>query len=128
MVWSWSDMSEQKRAEQVARQSLQKFETLFETSPEGIVVTRPRDRTVVDINDAALQLIGIKREEAMGARARDIINWLNEADAEQFRERLLRGERLSGELKAFKRPDGKVVEAICSAGRIEGGGGTGPRC
>jgi PAS domain S-box-containing protein len=123
-VWSWSDMSEQKRAEQLARQSLQKFETLFETSPEGIVVMRPRDRTVVDINDAALQLIGIKREEATGARAPDIINWLNDTEAEQFRERLLRGERLVGELQAFRRPDGKVVEAICSAARIEVDGET----
>jgi PAS domain S-box-containing protein len=119
VVWSWSDMSAQRRAEQIARQSLQKFEALFETSPEGIVVTRPRDRTIVDINDAALRLIGIAREEAIGARLRDVMKWLNEGDLERFRERLLRGERLAGELQAFRRPDGAVVEAIWSASRIE---------
>lgn len=124
VVWSWSDMSAQRRAEQIARQSLEKFEALFETSPEGIVVTRPRDRVIVDINDAALRLIGITRKEAVGVRPRDVMAWLNEADLERFRERLFQGERLAGELQAFRRPDGKVVEAIWSASRIEVDGET----
>jgi PAS domain S-box-containing protein len=47
------------------------------------------------------------------------MKWLNEGDLERFRERLLRGERLAGELQAFRRPDGAVVEAIWSASRIE---------
>ncbi len=123
-VWSWSDMSAQKFAEGIARQSLQKFEALFETSPEGLVVTRSRDRTIVDINDAALRLVGVTREQAKGALVRDIVNWVNEAEFERFRERLLRGERLAGELQAFKRRDGKVVEALWSAASVEVDGET----
>ncbi|HUL92226.1 MAG TPA: PAS domain S-box protein [Burkholderiales bacterium] len=124
-VWSWSDMTEQKRAEQLARQSLQKFEALFETSPEAIVVTRPRDHTIVDINGAALRLIGITREEAKrAARPREVMSWLDQAGLDRFHERLIRGERLVGEFQAFKRPDGKIVEALWSASRVDVDGET----
>src|SRR6185369_10432708 len=46
------DVTEAKRLERRARQSESKYAALFGTSPVALIVTRPSERRVVEINDA----------------------------------------------------------------------------
>ena len=113
-IWSWRNMTEVRTAERRARQSESKFAALFATSPVGLVVTRPRDRRVVEVNDAALALIGVARDEAMGSLVADLGTILNRPEVEEARERALAGERGMSLPLRFQRRDGKVVEAEMS--------------
>jgi PAS domain S-box-containing protein len=113
------DLTETKRLERRARQSERKYAALFETSPIALLVTRPRDRRIVEVNDAALRLLGVEREEAIGATTGELARPLDAAGVEAFRARALAGERLSGFAFAFERKDGKRVDCILSARLVE---------
>jgi PAS domain S-box-containing protein len=112
------DLSEEQRLERVANQSQRKFSVLFETSPVATVLTRPSDRRVVEINDAALRLLGISREQAIGRHTDDIVQPLDRDKAEHLRARGLAGDRV-GEFAWFRKIDGTVVELFLSAAPVE---------
>jgi len=101
------------------RQSERKFSTLFETSPVALVVTQPSERRIIEINDAALRLIGLRREEAIGAKTPEIVSWSDRAQVEAFRERGLAGERVFGAPTQFTRRDGQEVDALVSGALVE---------
>src|SRR5262245_24553067 len=69
------DVTESKRLERRADQSERKFAALFETSPAGLVVTQPKERRIVEINDAALRMLGLSRDQAIGATTVDLVRW-----------------------------------------------------
>jgi PAS domain S-box-containing protein len=100
------DVTEAKRLERRARQSERKFAALFETSPIGLVVTRADERRVVEINDAALRLFGLTREEAVGALPTELIH-LDPADARAAR------------VVRFARRDGTQAEALVSGAALD---------
>jgi len=119
VVWSWHDVTELQRAETQARQSLRKFSTLFETNPEGIVVTRPHERRIVEINDTALRIMGVAREEAIGAVTTDIVRWEDPTELARLRAQAIAGERIVRHPLRFERRDGRMVECLISGGRVE---------
>jgi PAS domain S-box-containing protein len=100
------DVTQAKRLERRARQSERKFAALFETSPIGLVVTRAAEQRVVEINDAALRLFGLAREEAVGALTTELIH-LDPVDARAAR------------VVRFARRDGTAVEALVSGAALE---------
>jgi len=65
------DISERKRAEENLRESELRFRTLFEHSPDAILLLDPYDLEVpwriVDCNDAACQMNGYSRDELIGS-------------------------------------------------------------
>jgi PAS domain S-box-containing protein len=113
------DVTEAKRLERRARQSERKFAALFESSAVAIVVTRPRDRRVVEINDAALRLVGLPRAQAIGALTTDIVRPQPPEAFDELRDRVLAGETVTGMPMSFLRHDGKPVDALMSVSLIE---------
>jgi PAS domain S-box-containing protein len=127
LLWTWHDMSQLKRLEQQAQQSARKFASMFETSPVALVVSRAApgrgiDDRIVEINDAALSLIGAKREEAIGVPASRLVTWVEPLAIEDLRWRALAGERILGAPARFDRHDGKRVEVLLSGVQLEIGG------
>jgi diguanylate cyclase (GGDEF)-like protein/PAS domain S-box-containing protein len=53
------------------RASEQRFTIAFRRNPVGIIATRVRDNTIVDVNDSLLQLVGYSRDEFVGRPASD---------------------------------------------------------
>jgi PAS domain S-box-containing protein len=113
------DITEAKRLERRASQSERKYAALFETSPVGLVVTRPRERRILEINDAALRIVGVEREQAIGALTTDIVSWDDLEQLAQYRTRALAGESMGSFTANFTRRDGKRMEAVISSALIE---------
>ena len=118
-IWSWRNMTEVRAAERRAQQSETKFAALFATSPVGLVVTRPRDRRVIEINDAALRMAGLSREEAIGSISTEIVEILNQGELDAARARALAGDSGISAPMHFIRSDGKKVEAQMSAAVVD---------
>jgi two-component system cell cycle sensor histidine kinase/response regulator CckA len=58
----WTDVTEQKQAEEELRESEAKYRTLFETMSQGVFYQRA-DGVLLDVNPAALNLFGLTRDE-----------------------------------------------------------------
>jgi PAS domain S-box-containing protein len=72
IVWSWRDVTQLRRAQAQEHQIRAKFQALFDTSPDGVAVTRWKDGVLIEANDAALAQIGLARREVVGRSVLEI--------------------------------------------------------
>ncbi len=63
---------ERKRAEGLLRESEESYRTLFESAPDGILVTVPGE-SIVDANTSLCRMLGYSRDELLKLKGTDII-------------------------------------------------------
>jgi two-component system sensor histidine kinase/response regulator len=118
-VWSFRDITERKKAEMALLESNDRFRTLFEASPDAIVLIDPHDDwPIIDCNTAACQMNGYTREELVGQPV-DIFN-LRPSDVEG-RGEYLESIRQAGVLhfeEFHQRKDGSVIAVDVSTSLI----------
>ncbi len=98
--------------------SERRYRTLFEESPDALLVTLP-DGTVVDANEAALRMFGTEREWLLGRQPADLAEY--EVDDERLRERaagLAVGESFAGRAVGIRR-DGERFPEDVEVARVE---------
>ncbi|MGA9085651.1 MAG: PAS domain S-box protein [Methanoregula sp.] len=66
------DITEQKRAEMVLRESENKFATVFRTSPVALSLVSVTEGTFLDVNDAFVKNTGYSRDEVIGRTAESL--------------------------------------------------------
>lgn len=109
------NVTEQQRSADRERQLRAKFEALFDTSPEGIVVMRVRDSVVTEANDAACEQIGLQREELIGRSVLELGLGATAADNGQIFERLRAEGRVINRPTRIRRYDGRWLDFLLSA-------------
>ncbi len=65
-VWYFRDITESKRAEEALKESESRLATIFENDPSGIILVNTKTRTVRDANRAAVEMIGLPKEDLVG--------------------------------------------------------------
>lgn len=66
------------------REVKERFELIFDTSPDGVVVCRWADGIIVDTNNRFTALTGFEREDLLGRRVSDIPLWADTAQFQKF--------------------------------------------
>jgi len=66
------------------REVKERFELIFDTSPDAVVVSRWVDGTVVDTNNRFTALTGFEREDLLGRRVPDIPLWADPHEHHKF--------------------------------------------
>ena len=110
-----------KRAQQALRESEERYRSLFEGAPDGILVADSAG-TYVDVNPSMLAMLGYRREELVGMRSEDILAAKEHARVEPTLSEIQKGHEHHHEWQ-FRRKDGTQfpadVEATAMAdGRI----------
>jgi PAS domain S-box-containing protein len=112
------DITEQRRAEAAKRQALERFQKVFDHSPDVISITRQRDAVVLAVNDAWVRLNGIAREQIVGRKATGISLWLP-GDREAVMAQLAAEGKVVNRLTTFRRGDGSLRQSRISVALID---------
>jgi PAS domain S-box-containing protein len=93
----------------------ERFEHIFNTSPDAITVSRIADGCFVNVNDGVTLLTGYTRAELIGNRSEDLNLWQNPDDLQMLRT-TLRENRFCENMEAvFRRKNGRFVAGLVSA-------------
>jgi len=71
-VWSFSDITKRKRAEEETQRKQAFFDRLVESAPEGIAITDPQGR-VMRVNTEFVRMFGYGADEAIGQDIDDLV-------------------------------------------------------
>jgi PAS domain S-box-containing protein len=115
------DVTERKKTEEGFKETAKKYRALFEESLDAIVIT-DREGRFVDANKAALDLLGVSREETAKANFKEFYS--DPKDGERFKREM----EANGSVQDFevnlKKKDGTVMTCLLFVtAKPENGGG-----
>jgi two-component system, sensor histidine kinase and response regulator len=67
------DITERKLADEAAREGALRFKSVFDAVQTGIIIVDPETHRLIDINPAALQMIGTDRDQTVGAECHQFV-------------------------------------------------------
>jgi len=78
------DVTDWKKAEQLLKESEERFRMIFQTSPDAIVLSTFDTGEYIDFNDGFIKLTGLSREQIIGKTAYDIHLWKEQTHRDKF--------------------------------------------
>jgi diguanylate cyclase (GGDEF)-like protein/PAS domain S-box-containing protein len=122
-LWVARDITERKQTEEALMESSARFRTLFEASPDSLLLIDPHDRwRILDCNSTACQMNGYTHDELVG-QSIDILNLTpgDPTERADYLERILQNNVLRLET-LHRRKDGTVFPVEVSTSIIKLGG------
>ena len=96
-----------------------KFTKIFQTSPDGIAITRLEDGKYLDVNNGYLKLFGYTLQELIGKTATDLNIWSNPGNLKLFKQSLLDHGEVNNMELPFLTKTGQIITCLLSARTIE---------
>lgn len=106
------EIIERQRAEAHLRASEKKYRTLFEESKDAIFITTLTGE-IVDMNSAALRLLGYNRVEIMSLNVLDV--YAHQRDVSRFLQEIEQLGSVSDFEVQFRRKDGFLIDCLLTA-------------
>jgi len=113
------DMTKRKQAEQLLRQSEEKFSKVFSMAPYGVSIVRLEDAVVLDANRAFETLTGHPRERILGRPSTDFGIWHEPARRAEFIARIQSEGLVVDYGFQLRRADGALRSAMASGQRLD---------
>jgi PAS domain S-box-containing protein len=124
-IWSFRDITERKHADEKQRASEDRYRTLFDYAPDGIVIADP-EGSYIDANKSICRMLGYNREELIGRSGSDIdaqseapkisvvLNEIKEASLHHHEREIRRkdGSLFPAEVIVTPMPDGNLLGMI----------------
>ncbi|MCX7634246.1 MAG: sensor domain-containing diguanylate cyclase [Syntrophales bacterium] len=93
----------------------EKFELVFNTSPDAAIISRLDDGMITSVNDGFETLFGYRRADAVGKRGFDLALWANPEDRGILAKKLIREGKLQNVDIALRNKDGGPIAGLLSA-------------
>jgi len=100
-------------------ESEQRFTEIFRNSPVPIMVTSLDDGTIIDINQAVVDMLGFPREEVLGRQTPQFGAWAGPEDRRAFVDEILRTGRAQTIERTILAKDGRRVTIVVYFNVIE---------
>ncbi|MBI4711846.1 MAG: PAS domain S-box protein [Planctomycetes bacterium] len=98
------------------RNSEDRFIKVFHNSPAAILITRPADGLIIDINDNYLKMAGYRhRDDVIGSTVSQLNMWLNPEDRLKMVEALTKSGAVHNMEAHFRHKSGEIRHGILSA-------------
>ncbi|HUX19879.1 MAG TPA: PAS domain-containing protein [Spirochaetia bacterium] len=88
---------------------------MFATIPDGMLITRADDGTIIDINESFRKLLGYSKEDTIGKTTGDINLWCNPDDRDRFLTDLGRRGAVDDFVCPLRTKDGVQVSVLIHA-------------
>lgn len=108
------EITDRKQAQAALAQSEEKFRTIFQMNPVGLVVAALREGRVLDVNGAFEEMTGRNRKALVGRTFSEIGIW-PDPRRRRLEEELRQGIRLQDVATTIRTGSGKTRYALCSA-------------
>jgi diguanylate cyclase (GGDEF)-like protein/PAS domain S-box-containing protein len=106
-------------ATEAIRLSEERYHTVFQTSLDGISISRLSDGCYIDVNNSFLSLLGYQRNEIIGRTSFEVGFWADAAD----RARLIEEIHKNGSFRDFSvrlnKKNGEILWSLTSSSMIE---------
>ena len=106
---------ENKKTRQALQESEERLRTVFETSPDSIIISQAEDGRCVEVNSAFSHLTGWTRNEVIGKLASDFDIWYNPREREKLMEGIAQDGKIDNLEAQFRLKDGSIITALMSA-------------
>lgn len=102
------DITERKRAEDVLRESEERFSIAFNNAPIMISISKLEDGTFLDVNQRFLDTSGFSRDEVIGKTSIEL-GWVSEEVRNKLKEAMLRDGRVAEQEFGLRTKSGKSL-------------------
>jgi PAS domain S-box-containing protein len=113
-----------RRAEALSRICEERFQRVFQSSPDAVAISRYSDGRYLAVNDAFCRLLEYPRDKVLGETPETLGNWERPEDRHHCRENLLREGECHGLETMLLSRHGRSVPVLLSASLIDFGGET----
>jgi len=119
MLMSAVDITELRRAEELLRRSEERFEKIFQASPDAIVISRLSDGRYLEVNQRWLELFGYERGEIIGRSSLDLGVWADPGERSRFVAEVRQRGAVKDFETRFRKKSGAIIDAVISADVID---------
>ena len=116
------DITAQKEAEHVLKESEERFYKIFKHSPAALAISELETGRYLEVNDACTRLLDYGREEMIGRTSRELGLWVEPSDWERWVEMLNTHGLFHDEPATFRSRTGRLLKTRASAVKMNLGG------
>jgi len=109
------DITERKRAEEMLRESEEKFSKAFHSSPIPMVIAVLEDGRAIELNESLLHMTGYCREELIGRKRGELGFWVNPENHARIVQVLHDQGQIRDREEEFRIKSGEIRTALTSA-------------
>ncbi len=113
------DITERKQADNAMRASEERYRSAFQTSLDGISITRLRDGQYIDVNQTYCEITGFQRDQIIGHTSLELGFWVERSDRSALIDRLRSEGQCRDVQTQMRRKNGEVFWSQASATLFE---------
>jgi PAS domain S-box-containing protein len=119
LVGFFTDTTVRKLTEDSLQETSERFSKAFKTSPYAYMIAHMDDGTIVDVNDAFVNVSGFTREEALASTTIKLNLWISKEHRQQMVATLHNGQDVVGMETRLLAKNGSIRTVLLSAQIIQ---------
>jgi diguanylate cyclase (GGDEF)-like protein/PAS domain S-box-containing protein len=101
------------------RVSEQRYRTVFQTSQDGVTISRMSDGQYIDVNKSFLDFMGYQREEIIGRTSVEVGIWIDANDRQKLVDEIRQNSTVRDVNLRYKKKSGEILWSQTSSSVIE---------
>jgi len=113
------DIAARQQVEAALKLSEEKYFKAFQSSPDGVLISRLQDGHFIEVNDGLCRLVGYSREEMLSSTSIGLGLWADPRDREKFTADLQKNRYVRDYDYKFRTRSGTILQCLISSEIIE---------